>query len=267
MARKRKPKVSQQERRRWNERLQNGEGITKIAKGANRDIRLVKKQIEIAQEELQASKVRHDFLLGRMELHQNDLLDEVNRLKAMVNRCTSPMNPTGETRQVNIHEAFLEHIKFLKLKEMLEIFHDEVMEFQETCESVKTELENKEKKLLKTLPKEIDIYPWTPDLLVAVKTGLPLDESGRTYQKERQNDGTFKILWGAGHLTRSSLTEEDAELIIKTHQELLNCASGFQRVFKDHQGKLAESARPITEELDVLLIKRYVPGNCKYCPV
>ena len=67
MAREKKTAVSPYERKKWLEQLDSGVGITKIAKAAGRDIRIVKDHIDTAREEVQAANVRKEFLLKRLE--------------------------------------------------------------------------------------------------------------------------------------------------------------------------------------------------------
>ena len=83
MAKGRRSSITSEERNRWLNELEkgNGNGITRIAATARHDIRTVKKHIETARSERYVKQARHDFLLGRLELHNEDILGEVRRMR------------------------------------------------------------------------------------------------------------------------------------------------------------------------------------------
>lgn len=268
MARGKKPAVTPYERRRWLEQLESGKGITEISRAAGRDIRVVKRHMEVAQEEGHIAHARRDFLLGRLEQHQGDLLVEVQRLRQLITLYPPPSLIPEDSVLQKIHDALREHTKRLPLKGLLKSYEDTVAEYKQDRVSVSDQLSQKEAELASGLPKEVATYPWTPTLVEALELGLPLDESsGRTYVKERQGEGMYKVRWGASHLTHSPVSETEVPVVVDAHKKLLSLAEGYRPLFQGQRRRFRERADLVVEDLDVLVIKRLVPGRCRYCPL
>jgi len=267
MARGKNPAVSPYERRRWLEELENGKGITEITRAVGRDIRVVKRHIEIAQEERQIAHARRDFLLGRMERHQTDLLTEVQRLKRLIRQYPPTRFIPDDPMERKLHDALKEHTRRLPLKGLLELYESAVAEFKQARDNACNQVREREAELVSSLPGEVVTYPWTPALLEVLESGMPLDESsGRTYAREKHGEGMYEISWGASRLTRSALSEAKVPIIIEAHRKLLSWAGRSRPLFQQHQQRLKELADQVVEELDVYVIKRLVPGRCRYCP-
>lgn len=267
MSRGKKPAVSPYERQRWLEELESGKGITEISRAAGRDIRMVKRHIEVAQEERHIAHARRDFLLGRLEQHQGDLLAEVRRLRQLITQYPPLRLIPDDPVQQKVHDALKEHTRRLPLKGLLELYEGAVAEYKQARDSVSSQLAEKEAELVSSLSQEVATYPWTPALVEALEPGLPLDESsGRAYVWEKRGEGMYEISWGAGHLTRSVVPEAEVSTIIDAHKKLLSCAEAHWPLFQEHRQRLREMADLVAEELDVFVIKRLVPGRCRYCP-
>jgi hypothetical protein len=267
MARGKKPAVSPYERWRWLEELESGKGITEISRAAGRDIRVVKRHIEMAQEERQIAHARRDFLLGRLEQHQADLLTEVQRLRRLISQYPPPQFIPGDPVERKLHDALKEHTSRLPLKGLLKLYEGAVAEFNQARDSVSNQVGQREAELVSSLPEEVVSYPWTPALVEALESGMPLDEScGPTYAWEKQGEGLYQIWWGASRLTRWVVSEAKVPIIVNTHKKLLSWAECCRPPFQQHRQRLKELADLVVEELDVYIIKRLVPGRCRYCP-
>jgi len=268
VARGKRPSVSPYERRRWLEELEKGKGITEISRAAGRDIRVVKRHIEVALEESQIAQTRRDFLLGRLEQHQEDLLAEVQRLRQLVSQYPPrPLEPTDSMQQ-KVHEALKEHARRLLLWGLLEVYHHAVREYQEARDGVSRQLAEKEAKQILGLPQEVATYPWTPRLVETLEQGISLKgPSGRSYAENKESGGIFRPSWGELSLTRSTITEASLPAVLEAHKKLLSYAERYLPMFQEQRRRLGELADQITRELDVFRLKRLVPGRCKYCPL
>lgn len=263
MVRGHKPSISTYDRRRWLEQLEAGKGITEIARAAKRDIRIVKRHIEIAQEEILKANARKDFLRDLLQQHQDDLMDEVRRLNSIINlpfpRTLSP----GRTRQ-KYYDALKEHVKKSSLKGLLESYEEIVLEGDQLKKHIMEQLLSSETELKASLPEEAKAYSWVESIVDDLISGFAPDESA--YTREKQSDGAYEIKYKNKNLTRVTLPQKDVEALVESHKKLVMLARNYQSVVDEYRQRRREIAEMITDELDILAVKRLVPGRCKYCP-
>lgn len=263
MARGKKPSVSSYDRRRWLEQLKAGKGITEIARAAKRDIRVVKRHIEVAQEEILKANARKDFLRDLLQQHQDDLLDEVRRLGSIVSLPIPRTLSPGRARQ-KYYDAFKEHLKKSSLKGLLESYEEIVLEGDRLKKYIMEQLLSSETELKASLPDEAKTYSWVESIVDDLVSGFVPDESA--YTREKQSDGAYEIKYKNKNLTRVTLPQKDVEAAVESHKKLVTLARNYQSVVDEYRQRREEIAETITDELDVLAIKRLVPGRCKYCP-
>lgn len=263
---KKKKGISPQEGRRWLQKLESGEGITSIAAGDHTDIRTVKRHIEIAREEGQAALARRDFLLKRLELHQEDLLAEVVHLQQLLAR-HAPTRLTPDDPVPKIFDALNEHIKRLPVKKQMDEWEGLLAKYLAFKESVSSELGNEESGLVSAIPGEPVLYPWTPGILEVLESAFSFEESGRNYRMEPLDNGKYKVSWGDRILTRLGVTDEQAARVIEAHKELVTLAEKYLPEFQEYSQQFKKLSDQLVDELDVFNIKRVVPGRCRYCPV
>ena len=268
MPRGKKIAVSRSERRRWLDRLESGKGITEIARAAGRDIRIVKEHIEIAREEKQSAEVKREFLLGVLKQHQEGLLAEVGRLRHVVSVYPPSSVIPGDTIKRKIHEALRQHLKRSPLIGLLESYESAVEENNKEGEYIRNQLRKKEDEILAELPAGVVTHPWTRTILDDLETGLLKDETpGVIYNQDKQSDGDFEVRYGTFNLTRSNIPETHQKAVIDAHKKFISSARTYSDRFDKHRRLLKEIASAINDELDVLTIRRSVPGSCSYCPV
>jgi hypothetical protein len=265
MGRGNRPEISQYQRLRWLEGLESGKGITQISKEAGHDIRIVKRHIEIAREERQAALATHDFLLKRLEEHQEDLLAQVRRLRKLFTQ-----NPPGSLTPDDAIEkkkfnALKEHFEHLAVKKQLDECERVLARYSAFKKDASSELNAEESKLISAIPKEVVCYPWTPVILEVLESGLSFEQSGRKYEKEPA-DGKWKPSWGDRILTRSLVTKEQYDLVEEAHKKLVSFAKKYLPEFQEYKRQFEELSDRLTDQLDVFIIKRVVAGRCRYCP-
>lgn len=255
------------ERRRWLEELEGGEGITKISRVAGRDIRVVKRHIDIACEEREIAKTRSDFLLNRLEEHQQDLLGEVQRLRQHFKENPSRTLTAGDGLLQKIHQALKQHTSRLPLWQLIESQSKAVSEYTEADDSVRSQLAGTEAELVSHFPKQVTIIPWSTQLVLALKEEIPLKSPTRRYDKNVDTDGYCLPCWSGGALVKSRIPKASLASLLKAHGTLLDRAEQHESLFRRHRQHLRELAGLIMDELDVFVLKRMVPGRCRYCPV
>jgi hypothetical protein len=263
MARGKKPGVSSYERRRWLGQLDAGKGITEIARAAKRDIRIVKRHIEVAREEVMKGNARKEFLLSLLQRHMDDLLDEVGRLTSIVSLPIPRTLIPGRARH-KYYDALKEHLKKSSLKGLLELYEEIVLEADQLKQGIMDQLLSSENELKATLPEEAKTYPWIESIVDDLISGFVPDES--VYTQNKQSDGTYEIKYKNRNLTHVTLSRENAESAVELHKKLLSMIYEHKPEIDEYRQRRNDIVEMITDELDVLAMKRLVPGRCRYCP-
>jgi len=266
MARKRKPSVSSYERRQWLEELEKGKGITEISGKAGRDIRVVKRHIDIARQERESSLARHDFLVSRLEQHQQDLLDGVRRIHSVIDLFPPQKIEADDPIEQLVHKGLNEHLNDLSTRELnegLQKYNTFVIKFDELRHNYELQLLKKEKKLIAKLSSGLNLYPWTPNILKVFDAG---GSSDRSYTENKQEDGTYRPSWGAYSLTESPIVKSDLDKVLEAHRKLTLKLKSFKTEVQKIRQQYNQLISQLVDKLDVLLVRRMVPGHCQYCP-
>lgn len=91
-----------------------------------------------------------------------------------------------------------------------------------------------------------------------------LDESA--YFQKKQSDGAYEIKYKNYNLTRVTLPKKDAETAMESHKKLVSMAHEYKPEISEYRQRRKDIVEMITDELDVLAVKKLVPGRCRYCP-
>ena len=265
MARGTKSAVSAYERQKWLADLDQGKGITQIAQTVGRDIRIVKRHIEVARQERETSRARHDFLLGRLEQHQDDLLNEVRRLRQIIAQFPPRPLESDEPLGKKVHEAFEEHIKRLRLHRLLESYRNAVLKYDDAKRDAIDHLTSTESKLVASLPSNVETYPWASRLVsVLEREGAP----ERSYLENKYEGGhRCAPSWSDIVLTSSPIAVTNLVAVVEAHKQLVSEAEPLMANLHDHIRHVEQLVEATVDELDSLLVRRLAPGQCKYCPI
>lgn len=266
--RKRRPAISREERLRWLQELEHGKGITAIAREAGRDIRVVKRHIEIAQQESELAWARRDFIKGRLEQHQQDLLAEAERLRSVLGtQVTVPLEPRDPLKK-KVHQALREHVQRLLLSRLLTEYDHKLEELSELRSGLRYTLQKKEAELLAALPTRLPTNPWANNLVDALErhawTGVVW--RGQHEATEAAGYEGYHLHWGELALTRLPVAQGDVANLGQAHRELCAVAETLLPSLLERVHHLKGLGAQIREELDVFVLKRMVPGRCRYCP-
>ncbi len=259
--------ISPQEGRQWLRELESGKGITSIAADAESDIRTVKHHIERARELTEEAQAKRDFLVKKIEQHQEDLLAEVVRLQKLIARhAPTGLTPDDPVRK-KIFGALLEHTERSPLKKQLDQWQDIFARYSAFKEIVSSELGDEQSRLVSAIPGEPVLYPWTPAIVEVMESGSRFEELDRTYNRDPLDNGDCKVFWNARTLTRLGVTDDQAARVIEAHKEMVTFARKYLPEFQEYRQPFKKLSGQLIEELDVFNIKRVVPGRCRYCPV
>jgi hypothetical protein len=271
MAKRTKKPISPEEGRHWLEQLERGQGITQISKSAGRDIRIVKRHIEMAREEKELAQARHDFILQRIQHHQGDLLGGVRTLRTWLSGEVPLLSQPTNSIESRLTQALKEHVRSLPLKGLLESYQRDTEAYLKLRQEVEAQLAKKEEKVLQKLGLEVQTFPWTSDIVRDFAQRLwrekvePVygnhDAGGPAGRKAR-----YVVTWGGLRLIRAAVDEESAGRIQEAHSRLVTLGADLLEGLRGVAERLKQNRdRPIYE-LDTLLLKGMVPGRCPLCP-
>ena len=267
----RKPVIKPHQIEDWLKRRQQGESPPKIAERDSVDVRTVRKHLREATEEKAAGEARSIVLSRALENHYNDLCDYISRLNMRIaGKKRVPKGPTDG----HLEKALREHIPrspIWRNLRRLDETEDEVNQAEIALqERIEAEMNRYEE--LKTLP---------PDAAASVKEGAikilifqgkkwARDISGYGIDSdlttEPAGEGYVTLRYGPYSLGRVSTQQLETVKDFLIAQESRLVEYEELNELKDSWKRLAHIRKNLEDELAVYILKRVVPGHCRYCP-
>lgn len=269
-----KPAVRPELRREWLRRYEEeGQSPPEIARADTYDVRTVRKQIEIERQERERREARSIVLRHALEKHYADLCSFAQRLDSHV---TGERGSLSMLRDDPMWSALREHMPrstVWKNLDKWERLHEEVSQLGSGLEKQFEELV-KARALLKfpAAPEETELNPGFTQALVFhfMVTGQGqegLEKRADFKLEEAPDKRTTQVQFGAFTIGRVShdqvadIKNLVADLLAevttwKEHGEM-------SRLF----AKIGRVQRELHDELLIILLRRVVPGRCKYCPI
>jgi hypothetical protein len=274
MARRiKKPAVRPELRREWLRRHEEeGQSPPEIAKADRYDVRTVRKQIEIERQERERREARSIVLRQALEKHYTDLCSFAQRLDSHI---------TGETgslwmlRDDPMWSALREHMPRWKVWRNLarwERLQEEVGQLDSRLEKQFEELVKARARLkFSAVPEETRL---NPGITQAVAYHFKLTAQGQEglgeradFELEAPDKRTTQVRLGPftiGRVSHDQVTDTEnlvTDLLAEVttwneHDKLIRLFAEINRV-----------QRELHDELLVVILRRVVPGRCKFCPI
>ena len=259
--------VSPLERRRWLEELESGTGVTQIAKRNRRDIRVVKRHLEIAEQERDLRGAHSAFIRSRLEQHQEKLLDETARLRSIVGSGQAEgVVPAGSMGR-RFHEALMEHLRRSTLKRMLDRYREMADAYVEELGELQEQLRKRLEDSNRELPPLAVTTRWDAVVLSALRGCLYEDRPWSSeYERVPRREGFDFFRWGRETITQIPVEEETFRKIEGIHKALCELVEARLPKMRETVAGMKQLGPQIAEELEVLMVKAMVPGRCRYCP-
>ena len=264
-----KPLVKPLMRLEWLRRLEEGEPLYKLAKSVDFDVRTVKKQTEMASEEREGHEARIMALRQALEKHYADLLTFTDRLDSAVIHFSLPMG-IRDDRMWGALRAHLPRSPVWKLIDKMERLNDDIRDIEKRAEQRlwdEVRKENSFKLVSQTGVEEIELHD--KGLLGAMSYHLhqnpPVtlpDITISSISDDRTTlycEGCDCASVSTGQLKKAR--EFTADLMTQV------CQWPENEELRKTLSARAKVTGEIREELATLILKRIVPGHCKYCPV
>lgn len=269
--RTKKPAVKPETRREWLDRVEKGETPPQIAERDEFDVRTVRKHVELARLERDVQQARSAVLRDALESHYRDLMETARNIEnqvfaeASVSLEKDQLLMTG-LRQHMPRSPLWDNLKRWK-QTLTEIaaLHDMIR--QKLVASIKDDGRLNaivSRGANEVITAAVDVLLFQTQGWSRGREGLKID---RDIHLEKASEGRFIMRYGFSHFG------EIEEGYVGTIKEVL---VDFERDIKQWPeypqlenlySKLARLKKGIGEVLTVVLLRRIVPGKCKYCPL
>jgi uncharacterized protein (UPF0335 family) len=262
-----KPLVKPETRKLWLKRFEeDGESAPQIAKADGYDVRTVRKQIDLARQEREAREARFAVLRSALERHHADLVSFAQKLDADIVSASLPMGVRSERLWTALHEH-LPRSPLWKLIDRMERLNDELASIDKRAEErMHSEVQKRSPLGFSSKPRDAGYN--ADGLRGAVVHHLSLEAPWQgkfevTSVKQQMSEVRYGV-WPC-----AVVPTDQVEAIEKFVAGLIEEISRWPE-YEDRKRVLADRRRvteAIGEELATIILRRIVPGRCKYCPV
>ena len=268
-----KPAVRPELRRDWLRRHEEeGQSPPEIAEKDKYDVRTVRKQIEIERQERERREARSIVLRQALEKHYADLVIFAQKLDSHI---TGEAGSLSIIRNEPMWSALREHIprsalwrNLNKWETLWEEVHQEDKELRRQLEPIVM----RKSPLRFPVPRgELGLSMGIVDMLSAHFTFTAQGEEGldkRTdFKLEATNQKTTLIDYGPYTIGR--VPDERVPKVKKLVLDLMHEVTTREQHGEMSRllARLHQVKRDLHEELLVIILRRVVPGRCRYCPL
>ena len=277
MPKAKKPSVIPDRRRDWLHRFEvEAESPPAIAKKDSYDVRTVRKQIELARQERDVREAKLMVLRDAMVNHYKDLCNLAGNINSEVEK-NKPISE-GLTTSL-ICSALQQHIPRSVLWKNIERWNTSHQKLGEINGEIHELLRKKilseprlnfmdiagSEQIILNL---IEFFSFQIDQRVKVGTGLDIE---KYFHIEHKGGQLHAAMVGAYNVGPINPEKEQEQASILKHV-LCDFDSDFTEWEKSQElqytyNELKNLRKSIREELDVITLRRVVPGRCKYCPL
>jgi len=268
-----KPVVRPELRRQWLHRYEEaGESPPEIAKADGYDARTVRAQIDLERQERERREARSIVLRQALEKHYADLCAFAQKLDSHVIGETDSLRVLREDPMWN---ALREHLprstvwknldKWEALREDVQHVDDKLKRPLEELTAARTRLD------FPVSSGEIGLSPGVVDALVSHLRLTARGEAGLDKRTDFRlvpvDEATTSIEYGVYTIGRvpNDRVAEVKDLFINLLQEVITREEHdeMSRLFS----VLDQVQRKLHDELLIVILRRVVPGRCRYCPL
>jgi hypothetical protein len=268
-----KPLVRPELRRQWLHRYEEeGESPPEIAKADGYDTRTVRSQIDFERQERERREARSIVLRQALEKHYADLCSFAQKLDSHVIGETDSMRMLREDPMWNALKEHLPRSTVWKNLDKLEAVREEVQHLDDRLKRpLEALIASRTRLAFPVSPGEIGLTLGVVDALIAHFRLTAKGESGLDKRTDFRlipvDEGTTSIEYGAYTIGRvhNDRVAEVKDLFINLLSEVITREehSEMGRLFI----ALDQLKRKLHDELLIVMLRRVVPGRCRYCPI
>lgn len=278
---KKKPPVTPEERQEWLERFERGQSPPKIAAARGFDPRTVRKHLEVAQQEKEVKEARSGVLRNALERHYEDLCRFAERLGENVPDIRVSVDNMGaDSNETSPYESEIavglrQHIPRSPiwgfLKQQAKLIASRTEATAGLGRKIESNIRSDSRLLTELTSAETGVIPGLIAALIAQAEYWVLGSSTLNVETNLKSkvagDGFVDLSYGA--YSMGKVREEHVPLVrkaiirwtadIKDWEEF----HSLEKMTKD----LARVHKNLREEIAVIVLRRVVPGRCRYCPL
>lgn len=268
---RKKPPIKPETRLEWLKRVEQGETPPQIAATDDCDVRTVRKHVELGRLERDVQKARSEVLRDALEHHYHDLLETVRSIENNV----SSESQISLEKGVHLMMGLRQHMPRSPLWENLRRWNRTLTEIADLKAVIRDNLDREIKKdgrlngivsqgTNEVIPGAVAALVHQVEEWARGGEGLKIDMNISI-----QKTGEGMVIMRYGSHSFGEIKKEQVETIkgmlinfesgLKDRSEYLEMESLFNRL-----GRLKTS---IWETTTVILLRRIVPGRCKFCPL
>lgn len=271
--RSRKPPVKPEVRREWLRRYeQDGESPPQIAAADQFDVRTVRKQISLAREEREAREARSAVLRNAVESHYRDLCKLAEELDAEIKQDKAI---PSELKDRPIWSALREHLPRSPLWKKLgrwEHVWEELATLENDTKQHLAQVLEADSRLAEIIAAGEDGV--VPSMVAALtfqvtnwareRKGLDIEEN---FDIKPAEEGFVTIRYGFAQMgkVKEGHVARIREILVDLQSKIPTCKEydDMKKLFTEME-RLKLSLR---DEFAIIILRRIVPGKCKYCPI
>lgn len=268
-----KPTVKPEQRQDWLERSERRESASHIAATDGFDVRTVRKHIELAKHEREVVQARAAVLRNALEQHYADLHGFAERL---LSRIEEREGAQFSENDGYLQTALKQHVPRSPIWTNLNRHDGMLAEITKIKDEIKNKLEHEvgaDTRLKSNLsPDEDGVIPGIKGALVFQADrwskgykGLNID--GSLIVEPTEEDGFVRLRYGFSQM--GLVRKENVPIIREVLKDFESRIKKWNE-FVDLEKAFTEDKRikqNLKDELVVIILKRIVPGRCKFCPI
>ena len=274
MARRiKKPAVKPEVRRQWFRRHEKeGESPPHIAESDGYDVRTVRKQIEIEHQERERREARSIVLRQALEQHYADLCAFAQKLDSQVTNTTDTIASLKEDRMwSSLREHLPRSVLWKNLDKRTKLTNELLSTEHNLKKIIEEQIESRSKRKVTSSLREVGFNNRAIDAIMT---------NARLVNQEKQEilgyadfesnpDGKEFTTIGLGNFYIGKFHNTRVPEIQKLVSDLLHEVATWEE--SDDMRRLLleldQVNRVLRGELAVIILRRVVPGRCKYCPI
>jgi hypothetical protein len=268
-----KPTVKPEMRRHWLRRYEEeGESPPQIAKADGYDVRTVRKQIEIERQERERREARSVVLRHALEQHYADLCAFAQKLDSAVADTGSSLTPLKDERMWSALREHLPRSVIWKNLDRRRYIRDEIRGLEYELEKKFGEqLESRSGLKFSKLPEKAGLDRSAILALISHLEAVAREQSGLLSRANFTlipiDEKLTDIHLGAFYIGR--IPNKQVPNIKKLVSDLLSEIITWEEYYKMRRlvAELDRIQRVLRDELAVIILRRVVPGRCRYCPI
>lgn len=264
--------IDNETRKKWlRQREEDGDTYVAIAKRYGYDPRTVRTHVELAQRDRERHETRQVILRDAMQEHFRDLTRMVERIDLAITNG----EPTSPLLSDRLYRALEQHLSRASLWKYLG-------KWDTLCHQIETARADLRKKLHTDLVKNknlkeafgngeplfdeiVEFFSKQADTLS--KAGKELEIASILKTETGENESMTRIRlgpYGIGSTPKANLEKIKNSLL--TIQKSIYHFQSFLNMREIYESR-EELVPEIREELATILLRRVLPGRCKYCPI